>query len=100
MTLRGYDRKSRYKLDTNSTSVTLVGDAGIKAAVRDDEFPFCKGWKYDLGKMLGTVGLKKEGFRQRRNGQFRTSEQELANLNAKWCSSWFAGTHVWNVLRL
>jgi hypothetical protein len=50
--------------------------------------------------MLRPVGLKQKSLCQWGNFQFRTIEQELTDLNAEWGASWFAGTDIWDVLRL
>ena len=99
VSLGGDQGKARDKLDADAAGMSLVGDTGIKAAIGDDQFSRCKRWQYDIGKMLGAVGLKKKGLRQRSNGKVRAVEQEIAYLHAERGAAWFARAHVGCITR-
>src|SRR5579883_1352179 len=55
--------------------VALVGNAGVEAAVGDDELACLQRGQDKRGEMLGAVGLEKKGLGQRRHAVFRVMEQ-------------------------
>src|SRR5579875_272864 len=82
-----------------ATSVALVGDTGVEAAVGDNELASLQRGQEKRGEVLGTVGLKEKGFRQRRHAVFGMVEQQFAYLDAEGRTARLARAHVWHVTR-
>src|SRR5579884_1355352 len=55
--------------------VTLVGDAGVEAAVGDNELACLQRGQDECGEVLGAVGLEEKSLGQRSHAVFRVMEQ-------------------------